>query len=75
MRTAPRTATRRRSLLGFLLVLVVMGSVASASPAWAHGGGETEEGYLLVQQALGHLLHDSTSYGIEASLGRRPAKL
>ena len=42
------------------VVMVLLGSVAFASPAWAHGEGESEEGYLLVQQALGHLAHDAS---------------
>ncbi|MEP7056087.1 MAG: hypothetical protein ABI912_12670 [Actinomycetota bacterium] len=39
-----------------------------ASVAWAHGGGETEEGYLLVQQALGHLAHDTSASGIDLAM-------
>lgn len=34
------------------------------APASAHGEGETEIGYLLVQQALGHLAHDTSAEGI-----------
>ncbi|MEO6143170.1 MAG: hypothetical protein ABIP19_04250 [Dermatophilaceae bacterium] len=49
-------------------ILVVLGGVASAAPAWAHGAGETEEGYLLVQQALGHLAHEPNMAGVEAAM-------
>lgn len=51
-----------------LACVVALGSVLSASPALAHGAGETEEGYLLVQQALGHLAHDTTMTGIELAM-------
>jgi len=43
-------------------------AMVPASVAWAHGGGETEEGYLLVQQALGHLAHDTSSSGIDLAM-------
>lgn len=48
--------------IGLLLTL------GSASSAWAHGEGETAEGYLLVQQALGHLAHDSSMSGIDLAM-------
>ena len=38
------------------------------SPAWAHGGDETLEGYLLVQQALGHLAHDTSHEGMDLAM-------
>ena len=49
-------------------ILVVLGGVASAAPAWAHGTGETEEGYVLVQQALGRLAHDPNRTGVMAAM-------
>lgn len=49
-------------------ILVLLGGVASAAPAWAHGAGETKEGYLLVQQALGHLAHDPTKTGAMSAM-------
>ncbi len=49
-------------------ILMVLGGVASAAPAWAHGAGETEEGSVLVQQALGHLAHEPNMAGVEAAL-------
>ena len=57
---------RRGGSIRGLLVTIVAVAVAlvGASPAWAHGGDETTEGYLLVQQALGHLAHDTTQAGI-----------
>jgi len=49
--------------------VVVVGGVTSATPAWAHAGsGETEVGYVLVQQALGHLAHDKTASGMDAAM-------
>lgn len=65
MGTPHETARGRRLWITLLLAgVVALGSVLSASPAWADGDGETTEGYLLVQQALGHLAHDTTSGGI-----------
>ncbi|MHB1290088.1 hypothetical protein [Georgenia sp.] len=46
------------------MVAVLLGGVAFASPAWAHGDGESEEAYVLIQQALGYLAHDSSSDGV-----------
>ncbi|MFC5175105.1 hypothetical protein [Nocardioides taihuensis] len=54
-----------------LVVLVSLGlllPLAVAPPTWAHGDGETTEGYLLVQQALGHLAHDTDMSGIDLAL-------
>ena len=65
MGTPHETARGRRLWTTLLLACVVaLGSVLSASPAWADEPGETTEGYLLVQQALGHLAHDTTMNGI-----------
>jgi hypothetical protein len=41
---------------------------AVVSPAAAHGGDESKEGYLLVQQALGHLAHDTSMTGIDLAM-------
>ena len=69
MGISERTVRGRRSWTGFLLAgVVVLGALVSATPAWAHGEGETEEGYLLVQQARGHLAHDTTSTGIDLAM-------
>lgn len=46
----------------------LFGLLYVAPPASAHGEGETQEGYLLVQQALGHLAHDTSHTGIELAL-------
>ena len=59
----------RRSWAGALAgILFAMAGVMSASPAWADGGGETTEGYQLVQQALGHLAHDTSDYGVSLAM-------
>ena len=50
------------------LTLILLGSVLAASPAWADEPGETDVGYLLVQQALGHLAHDSSAEGLEVAM-------
>lgn len=54
---------RLRAKIPLVCVFALSGALF-ASPAWAHGEGESEEGYLLVQQALGHLAHDTTTEGI-----------
>ena len=65
-----RVARGRRIWIRVLVAgVVVVGGLTSATPAWAHAGsGETEVGYVLVQQALGHLAHDKTSNGVEFSM-------
>lgn len=65
MGTPHETARGHRLWTTLLLACVMaLGGALSASPAWADEPGETTEGYLLVQQALGHLAHDTTSGGI-----------
>lgn len=54
--------------LAVALTLVSVGLVAVPGAGWAHGGDETEEGYLLVQQALGHLAHDTSANGIDLAM-------
>ena len=66
-RTSRSPARRTRWARVVSVVLVLLGSVAFASPAWAHGSGESKEGYILVQQALGHLAHDSGTAGVMAA--------
>jgi hypothetical protein len=50
------------SALAFLVMF------ALALPASADGEGETTEGYLLVQQALGHLAHDTSHEGMTLAM-------
>ena len=47
-----------------LALAVAFGSSLSVTAAWAHGSGETEVGYMLVQQALGHLAHQVGNEGV-----------
>ena len=57
--------------LGHLLVvaaMVLLGVTAAAMPASAHGGDESKEGYILVQQALGHLAHDGGHTGMDSAM-------
>ena len=51
---------------GALTALFVL--CGSSSPAAAHGDDETNKGYLLVQQALGHLAHDTSAEGIDLAM-------
>jgi hypothetical protein len=46
----------------------MLATFASAPAAWGHEEGETTEGYLLVQQALGHLAHDTSMSGIDLAM-------
>lgn len=65
-----RRRTSRRSLRRTLIssALAAAATLALAPGAWAHGGdGETKEGYVLVQQALGYLAHDGAS-GVDAAM-------
>ena len=65
---APGVAGRgRRQWLrrgSWLVVGVFMTMTASAAPAWAHGAGETTEGYVLIQQALANLAYSSGHTGL-----------
>lgn len=59
----------RRSLAAALVALTsLVGALALSQPALAHGDDETQEGYLLIQQALGHLAHDTSSKGIDLAM-------
>lgn len=54
---------------GVLVLVLALLSVTVAAPAaLAHGGDESEEGYVLVQQALAHLAHDTTHVGMELAM-------
>lgn len=70
--STPPPASERTSVRLARCVLIVgiglFSLVAVPSVASAHGEGEATEGYLLVQQALGHLAHDTTSTGIELAM-------
>lgn len=70
MDTRKRVARGRQIWIRVLVAgVVVVGGLTSATPAWAHAGsGETEVGYILVQQALGHLAHDKTASGMDAAM-------
>lgn len=49
-------------------VMGVLGATVVPQAAYAHGDDETQEAYLLVQQALGHLAHDTSSEGIDLAM-------
>lgn len=51
-----------------MLVLALLSVTVGAPSALGHGGDESEEAYVLVQQALAHLAHDSTHVGVELSM-------
>lgn len=50
------------------LTLILVGLVLAASSASADEPGETDVGYLLVQQALGHLAHDTSAEGLAVAM-------
>jgi hypothetical protein len=64
--TIGRRRTRSLVLL-FSSVLMFVG-VLFVPPVSADEPGETTVGYLLVQQALGHLLHDSSEEGVMVAM-------
>lgn len=51
-----------------VLMSLVASSLAVALPASAHGEDETTQGYLLIQQALGHLAHDTSQDGVDLAM-------
>lgn len=64
-----RLARRPRATGVFMIALLLaLGSVLIASPARADEPGETAEGYLLVQQALGHLAHGEAGEGMDDAM-------
>ena len=65
MRATGALARNRVSAAVLAACVVALGSVLLASPARADEPGETTVGYVLVQQALGHLAHDTGRLGIE----------
>ena len=50
------------------LALLLGGGLVTGSSASADEPGETDVGYLLVQQALGHLAHDASAAGVEVAM-------
>src|SRR5665647_1992392 len=66
-RSEPARGQRLRKKI-LLICVLALGGALSALPAWAHGEGESEEGYLLVQQALGHLAHATTIDGVTLAM-------
>ena len=69
--TAPgwtRPAVRRLGQLLVVVAIVLLGVSAAAMPASAHGTDESKEGYVLVQQALGHLAHDGGHVGMSLAM-------
>lgn len=51
-----------------LLVVLVLAPVGLATSAEAHGEGESQEGYVLVQQALAHLAHGADDDAVGAAM-------
>lgn len=56
----------RRS--AWLVVGILLAMASPASPASAHGAGETEEGFMLVQQALANLAYDPGHNGMDLAM-------
>lgn len=51
-----------------MVALIGLGLVCVAPSAQAHDEDETQEGYVLVQQALAHLVHDSGPDGVDLAM-------
>ena len=71
--TAPRCSTIRALARGARIVAaallgLTLGAGFVASPALAHGEDEAQEGYLLVQQALGYLIEDPSAAGMDLAM-------
>ncbi len=65
-RRHPHAAAVRRCVT--LAVGLFLATSMSVGPAWAHGGADgAEEGYVMVQQALGHLAQDPSPQGVAAA--------
>lgn len=54
---------------GLLIAAIgLLALLAVSQPASAHGDDETQEGYLLVQQALGYLADDTSHEGVDLAM-------
>jgi len=51
-----------------VVAALAVAPVIMAAPAQAHGDDETQEGYVLVQQALAHLAHETNAEGIDLAM-------
>jgi hypothetical protein len=58
----------RRLAAALVAAIALLGTIGLPQAASAHGDDETQEAYLLVQQALGHLAHDTGADGIELAM-------
>lgn len=72
--TAPPRARVGR-LAAASIVLALLGVGVAGQPAWAHGGDPSEEGYVIVQQALSYLVTDPTPAGSSEALMKIDAVL
>ncbi len=63
-----RRFARQLGSIALVLALALLGMLVAALPASAHGGDPSKEGYVLVQQALGHLAHDTTHDGMDLAM-------
>jgi hypothetical protein len=60
--------TRKRPASLILFTLLVLAGALPVGSASADEPGETTVGYVLVQQALGHLAHDSSEEGVMVAM-------
>jgi len=63
-----RAAIAKLRLTAAACVLALLGGAIIAQPASANGGDANTEGYVLIQQALGHLFHDTGPVGTDEAL-------
>lgn len=57
-----------RRLAALVAAAGLTGVMALPTAALAHDDEEAQEGYLLVQQALGHLAHDTSAGGLDLAM-------
>ncbi len=71
-----RPLLRRRLRQALVITSIALfGLTAGAGPASAHGGSPSKEGYILVQQALGHLAHGITHDSMDLAMEKIDAAL
>lgn len=65
-RDHPRKRAVSRMSAAVIAVLAIIGGPLAAAPAWADGGQSTEEGYVMVLQAVSYLVNSPGGGTVEA---------